>query len=107
VDDFGVARARGEEEGGLVQIVERGGVGFVAEFDEELADGEVAERGGEVQVGVGVAGQREVGVVEEVWVRLEDAPREKRVVGVDGAPEADGGVDPGLIVSGGQLNHEN
>jgi hypothetical protein len=36
----------------------------------------VAERGGEVEVRVRIAGQGEVGVVEEVRVRLEDAAGE-------------------------------
>jgi hypothetical protein len=59
----------------------------------------VAERGGEVEVRVRIARQGEVGVVEEVRVRLEDAAGEQRVVGMDCAPEADGGVDPAAIVN--------
>ena len=95
VHDFGVARGGSEREGGLVAVVEGRGVGLVAELDEEAADGDVAERGGEVEVRVGVAREREVGVVQEVRVRREDAPGEQRVVGVDGPAEADGRVDPG------------
>jgi hypothetical protein len=77
-----------------VVVVEGGRVGLVAEFDEQLADGEVAERGGQVQVRVGVAREREVWVVEQVRVRLEDAPGQQRVIGVDRAPQPDGRVDP-------------
>jgi hypothetical protein len=58
----------------------------------------VAERGGEVEVGVGIAGEGEVGVVEEVRVRGEDALDQQRVVGVDGAAQADGRVDPGFVL---------
>ena len=95
VHDLGMAGGRGEREGRLVAVVEGRRVGLVAELDEEAADGDVAERRGEVEVRVGVAREREVGVVEELRVRREDAPRQQRVVGVDGPAEADGRVDPG------------
>jgi hypothetical protein len=94
VHDLGVAGGGGEREGGLVAVVERGRVGLVAELDEQLAGGEMAERRGEVEVRVGVAGQRVVGVVQEVRVRPEDAPRQQRVVAVDRPPQPDRGVDP-------------
>jgi len=71
---------------------------FVAQGDEELADLEVAEGGGEVEVGVGQAGCRGVRVVEEVRVGLEDALDEERVVGVDRSSETEGGFDPEVPV---------
>jgi hypothetical protein len=77
-----------------VVVVEGGRVGLVAELDEDPADGGVAERGGQVEVRVGVSREREVGVVQEVRVRLEDASGEQRIVGVDRPAEADGGVNP-------------
>lgn len=95
VDDFGVAGCRGEHQGGLVRIVESWGpAGFVAEVDEEFDDREVAELGGEVKVGIGVAGGRVVGVVEEMGVGFEDAGDEGGVVEADCAAESEGGVDP-------------
>lgn len=65
------------------------------EGDEDAADVDVAEGGGEVEVRVGEAGGGGVGVVEEVGVRLEDAGCEEGVVGVDCAADAEGGFDPG------------
>lgn len=66
-------------------FIEGRGVALVAEFDEEFADGQVAERGSEVQVGVGVAVGGVVRVVEEVRVRAEDALDKEGVVGTNGA----------------------
>lgn len=74
VDDFGMAGGGGEHQGGLMVVVEGRGVGLVAELEEEPANGEVAEGGGEVEVRVGVAGERVVRVVEEMGVGAEDAP---------------------------------
>lgn len=96
VDDLGVAGCCGEHEGRLVRIVERrGAAGFVAAFDEEFDDGEVAELSGEVEIGVGVARGCVVGVVQEVGVGFEDAGDEEGVVKADCAAKAEGGVDPG------------
>jgi hypothetical protein len=49
----------------------------------------VAQRGGEVEVAVGEAVGRGVGVVEEVRMGFEDALDEERIVCVDGPPEAE------------------
>lgn len=64
---------RGEHQGCLVRFVERGVRVLVAERDEELAYLQEAQRRGEVEVGIGQAGDGDIGVVEEVWMGLEDA----------------------------------
>ena len=94
VDDFGVAGRGGEHERGLVVIVQCGGALLVAELDEDLADGEMAEGGGEVEVRVRIPADGMVGVVEEVGMGAEDALDEKVVVYVDCAPKADRGINP-------------
>jgi hypothetical protein len=70
--------------------------GFVAEGKQDADDGEEAEGGGEVEGGVGEALGGGVGVVKEVGVLFYDAVDEEGVVGMDGAAEAEGGVDPGV-----------
>ena len=68
---------------------------FVAEGEEELYDGEVAEGGGEVEGCVAEAEGGGIGVVEEGGVGFEDARDEEGGVGVDCAAETEGGFDPG------------
>lgn len=72
---FGVAGGGGEHECGLEVVVERGEVvgAFVAECEEELDDGKVAEGGGEVEVRVGEVFGGGVGVLEEFRMRGDDA----------------------------------
>jgi hypothetical protein len=84
----------GEHQRGLVFLVE-GGVGvLVAGFDEDATHIEVAEGGGEVEVGVGEPFGGGIGVVEEVRVGFEDASDEEGVVGSDCAADAERGVNP-------------
>jgi hypothetical protein len=78
-----------------VGFIECRSVALMAEFDEEFADGQVAERGSKVQVGAGVAEGGVVGVVEEVRVRAEDALDKEGVVGTNGAAQPKSGIDPG------------
>lgn len=95
VDDLGVASPGGQHQGGLVVVVERGAVGLAAEREEQLDDGEVAQRRGQVQVRVGQAALGRVWVVEELRVRVQDSLDEEGVVGVDRPPQTGRGVDPG------------
>lgn len=69
----------------------------VAGINEECDDFVEAERGGQVQAGVGFV--VEVGVVEARGVVLDDALDEDEVVQVDGSAEADADVDPDGAVS--------
>ncbi len=62
--------------------------------EQHFDDGDEAEGGGEVEIGVREAGGRGVGVVQEVRVRVQDAGYEEGVGGVDCAADAEGGVDP-------------
>jgi hypothetical protein len=78
-----VARAGGEHQRGLEVIVQGGEVGLVAQRDEQLDNGEVAEGGGEVEVRVGQPAGGSVWVVEEFGVRVEDALDEEGIVGVN------------------------
>lgn len=73
MDDFRVASTRGKHKGGLMVLVESGTRVFVAGIEEHLADFLVAERGGKVHVGVGEPDWRDIGIVEERWMGLEDA----------------------------------
>lgn len=52
-----------------------------------------AEGGCEVQACVALV--REVGILKDLGRALDDAPDENDIVGEDGSPEANGGVDPG------------
>ena len=63
----------------------------MADVDEEESYVVEAEGGGEVEGGIAVVG--EVRVLEEGGVGFEDAAEEGEVVEVDGAANADGGVD--------------
>lgn len=94
VDNLGVACGGSKHQGSLEVIVEGGEVGLVTEGDEQLDDREVAQRRGEVKVRGGEAVDRGVGVVQELWVRFDDALDEERVVGVDCSAQAEGRVDP-------------
>ena len=52
-----------------------------------------------MQIGITISRRREggeIGVVEEVGVGFDDSGYERRVGGVDGAAETEGGVDPFL-----------
>lgn len=80
---LGVARAGGQHQRGLEFVVQGGEVDLVAQRDEQLDDGEVAEGGGEVEVRVGQPAGGGVRVVEEFGVRVEDAFDEEGIVGVD------------------------
>lgn len=53
--DLRVAGGSSQHQGRLVALVEGGAGLLMAKLDEELADGEVVQRGGEVEVGVGEA----------------------------------------------------
>ena len=63
----------------------------MASVDEEEGYVVEGERGGEVEGGVAVVS--EVWILEEGGVGFEDAAEEGEVVEVDGAADADGGVD--------------
>ena len=71
-DHLGVAGGGGEHQGGLVVVVQGGAGVLVPAGDEELANEDMAEGCGSVEVGIGEAGDGEVGVVEEVGVRFEN-----------------------------------
>lgn len=94
VDDLGVSGSGGEHQGGLVVVVEGGAVGLAAEGEEQLHDGEVAQRGGEVQVRVRQAVWGGVWVVEELRVRVKDSLDQEGIVGVDRPSQSGRGVDP-------------
>lgn len=94
MDDFRVASPRGKHEGSLMVLVEGGTRVFVAGIKEHLADFLVAERGGKVHVGVGEADWRDIGIVEERWMGLEDALDQQGVAGVDRAPQSNRRLDP-------------
>jgi hypothetical protein len=89
VDDFGVASFGGEQEGALVELVQRGAGFLVASFYQDLADVAIAQGGGEMQVRVGQALGGGVWVVDEVRMGFEHALDEQGIVGVDGSPEPD------------------
>lgn len=63
-------------------------------FDEDLDNREVAERRGEVEVGIRKAFGGNVWVVDEFRMGLEDAFNQSFVVGVDCASKAEGRFDP-------------
>ena len=83
VDDLGVACARGEHQGCLVVIVERGTWVFVAGFEEDLTDITMSERCREVKVRVGEVRASWVRVMEEGRMGFQDSAEESSIVGVD------------------------
>lgn len=105
VHDFGVSVARGQHQGRLPLFVDGGQIFLVIIFDEDLDDGEVAERGSEVEVRVRESFGGSIWVVNKFRVGFEDAFDEGFVVGVNGASEAEGRFDPArreLSVSSGE-----
>lgn len=76
-------------------IVEGGPVFFVAQFDKQFADCQMAQGSGEVEARVRKAFDSMVWVVDEVGVGFEDSLDEEGIVGADCSSESDGGVDPG------------
>jgi hypothetical protein len=100
VHDLGVAGGAGDDERGLVVLVQADAGGFVAEGEQGADDGQVAELAGQVQRGIGEPAGREVWIVQEVWrVRVADSRDQERVICVDGPAKAQGGVDPRWDVS--------
>lgn len=95
--DIGVPKGGSQHKWCLVLFVERDAILFVAERNEDFRDLHEANGTGEVEGGVRDASGADVGVFEEVRMGLQDASGEERVVGVNGTPEAEGGVDPGRV----------
>ena len=81
----------------MVTVVERGAWLLVPAVDEDLDDIAVAEGGGEVEIGVAEAWWGGIRVVEQRWMRVQDAGDEGRVADVDCASEADRRLDPGCV----------
>lgn len=83
MNNLGMASTGRYHQRRLVVLVEgRAGL-LVAGIEEDLADFVVAEGGGEVEIRVGQALEGLIWVVDESWVRLEDALDEEGVVGMD------------------------
>lgn len=74
----------------------------MSERYEQFTNTQVAEGGGEVEVGVRESREGGVGVMEERWVGFEDSLDEEDIVGVDGAADAEGWVDPLICPGEGQ-----
>lgn len=93
--NLGMAFARSEHKRSLVVRIQSGTGKFVTGIEEDSGDVATAEGGGEMEIRVGEAQGRCIGVAEERWMGAEDAFDEESVARVDGASQANGGFDPG------------
>lgn len=94
--DFKMAILRREHERRVMVGVAGDFVVVVAGEDEEICDLGEAQRGGEVEGGVGLV--FEVRVCESSWAVVDNTTDEERVVEEDSASKTRGDVDPGGTV---------
>lgn len=85
MNDLGVAGTGGQHQSSLVEVVKGGGGLLVVEGNKDLADLEMPEAGGEMEVRVGESVGGVVGVVDEVGMVADDALDQRGIVAVHSA----------------------
>jgi hypothetical protein len=80
-------------------FIQTNALALMTRLQQSLHNPQMPQRTSQMQIGITISRRREggeIGVVEEVGVGFDDSGYERRVGGVDGAAETEGGVDPFL-----------